>query len=221
MLRSQQLGSKIKKPRQRRYGRRPPITLAGPPIEATPDRRATEIPLNAKVAPIEIDDPYAASVGTTKIIALRSIRSDPLGNMHARHQIDDAQFAAGRYWQWLYERSSVGSVQAVDTSKEPVDGGGFPEILTDGQRLAMRKLRHAAVALGLHDAWLIERVLGDGLSVADAAGMRGDISDSSIAAWRFNFGRALDTLAVEFDFANRLGRRVAGKSAIGGPQVPH
>jgi len=196
--------------KKRRYGRRPPITLANtePSKAAAPvDRKATEIPYNAKIAPVEVDDPYALAGERTKIVAVRSIRTDPLGAMHARHQIDEAQFQAGRYWQWIYERSSVGAVQAVDTSKEPVDGGSFPEPMTDGQMLAQNKLRKAAKALGQRDAKLIEDVLGHGMFIAKAAEARGHGTENGIAGWRFIFQRALDVLAVEFNFANRLGRR--------------
>jgi hypothetical protein len=197
--------------KKRRYGRRPPITLANvEPSQMTEpvDRQATEIPLNAKVAPIEVDDPYAPAGQRAKIVALRSIRTDPLGDMHARRQIDEAQFTAGRYWQWMYERSCVGPVCAVDTSKEPVDGGSFPEPLTDGQMLALRRIRSAAATLGQRDARLVEDVLGHGMFIADAARARGFHSESAIAGWRFIFQRSLDVLAVEFNFANKLGRRI-------------
>lgn len=197
--------------KKRRYGRRPPITLVNtePSKTAAPvDRQATEIPYNAKIAPVMVDDPYALAGDQTKIVAVRSIRTDPLGAMHARHQIDEAQFSAGRYWQWIYERSSVGAIQAVDTSKEPVDGGSFPELITDGQMLALKKLRKAAEALGSRDAKLIEDVLGHGIFLADVARSHGHGTENGIAGWRFIFQRALDVLAVEFNFANRLGRRV-------------
>jgi hypothetical protein len=51
------------------------------------DRRAQDLPLNAEVAAVEIDDPMALEPGE-KIVALRSIRNDPLGRLHSHHQID-------------------------------------------------------------------------------------------------------------------------------------
>jgi hypothetical protein len=45
------------------------------------DRRSHDLPLNAEVAPVEVDDPLALEPGD-KIVALRSIRNDPLGRLH-------------------------------------------------------------------------------------------------------------------------------------------
>jgi hypothetical protein len=59
------------------------------------DRRAQDLPLNAQVAAVEIDDPLALEPGE-KIVALRSIRNDPLGRLHSHHQIDEAQYRGGR-----------------------------------------------------------------------------------------------------------------------------
>jgi hypothetical protein len=59
------------------------------------DRRLHDLPLNADVAEVEIDNPLALDPGE-KIVALRSIRSDPLGRLHSHHQIDEAQYRGGR-----------------------------------------------------------------------------------------------------------------------------
>ncbi|MFX5964742.1 hypothetical protein ABTE57_19465, partial [Acinetobacter baumannii] len=55
------------------------------------DRRAQDLPLNAEVAPVEIDDPLALEPGD-KVIALRSTRGDPLAKLHTHGQIDEAQY---------------------------------------------------------------------------------------------------------------------------------
>src|SRR5262249_24286419 len=91
--------------------------------------------------------PEWVSPGQPKIGVFQSTRSDPLGWMYSHHRVDHAAYLAGREWQTLYERSSVGTVQAVDTTKEPVDGGRFPELITDNLSRAIRRLRSAAVAL--------------------------------------------------------------------------
>src|SRR6202166_4804626 len=62
------------------------------------DRRAQDLPLNAQVAAVEIDDPLALEPGE-KIVAMRSIRNDPLGRLHSHHQIDEAQYRGGRAFQ--------------------------------------------------------------------------------------------------------------------------
>ena len=81
-------------------------------IGKTHDRRSRDLPLNAEVAPIEVDDPLALEAGE-KIVALRSIRNDPLARLHSHHQIDDAQYRGGRAFQHDWDRAERGP-QAVD-----------------------------------------------------------------------------------------------------------
>ena len=47
-------------------------------------RRAQDLPLNAEVATVEIDNPLGIEPGE-KIVAVRSIRNDPLGRLHSHH----------------------------------------------------------------------------------------------------------------------------------------
>jgi hypothetical protein len=62
------------------------------------DRRSRDLPRNAEVVAIEVDDPLALEPGE-KIVALRSIRNDPLGRLHSHRQIDEAQYRGGRAFQ--------------------------------------------------------------------------------------------------------------------------
>lgn len=171
------------------------------------DRRVERIPENAKIAPFEIDDPNAL-IQTERIVVIRSISNDPLAWMHAHNQIDDAKYFAGRKWQSLYERSVLGAIQAVDTSKEPVDGGRWPEMLTDGQAMASRELARLATALGPEMAILIREVLGHGMFIAQVAQSRGLESDWAKRGLSREFKRGLDVLAVEMGLATRKETRV-------------
>jgi hypothetical protein len=58
------------------------------------DRRALDLLHNAEVAPVEVDDPFALEPGD-KIVTLRSLRNYPLGRLHSRRQIDEAQYQGG------------------------------------------------------------------------------------------------------------------------------
>jgi hypothetical protein len=62
------------------------------------DRRSADRPRNAEIATVEVDDPLALEPGE-KIVALRSIRNDPLARLHSRGQIDEAQYQGGRAFQ--------------------------------------------------------------------------------------------------------------------------
>lgn len=52
-------------------------------ISKVHDRLANDLPFNAQVATVEIEDPLALEPGE-KIVTLRSIRNDPLGRLHSR-----------------------------------------------------------------------------------------------------------------------------------------
>src|SRR5271165_6406370 len=105
------------------------------------DRRARDLPLNAEVAPVEVDDPFALQQ-EEKIVALRSIRNDPLGRLHSHRQIDEAQYQGGRAFQNDWEKAERGP-QAVDPTREYVDGVQKREPITEGQRKAVLRLGRA------------------------------------------------------------------------------
>ena len=94
------------------------------------DRRSRDLPRNAEVAAVEVDDPLALEPGE-KIVTLRSIRNDPLGRLHSHRQIDEAQYQSGRAFQDDWEKAERGP-QAVDPSREYADGGQTMEQI--GQR---------------------------------------------------------------------------------------
>ena len=71
------------------------------------DRRSRDLPRNAEVATVEVDDPLALEPGD-KIVALRSIRNDPLGRLHSHRQIDEAQYQGGRAFQNDWEKAERG-----------------------------------------------------------------------------------------------------------------
>jgi hypothetical protein len=62
------------------------------------DRRSRDLLRNAEVATVEVENPLGLEPGE-KIIALRSIRNDPLARLYSHRQIDEAQFQAGRAFQ--------------------------------------------------------------------------------------------------------------------------
>src|SRR5215472_13373121 len=105
------------------------------------DRRSRDLPRNAEVAEVEVDDPLALEPGE-KITALRSIRNDPLARLHSHHQIDETQYKGGRAFQNDWERAERGP-QAVDPSREYVDGAQRREAIADGQRKAVLRLNRA------------------------------------------------------------------------------
>ena len=174
------------------------VTLAGRPVPpATHDRRATDLLRNAKVAPMTVDDPYQHG---ERVVVLRSLRDDPLGRLHNRKAIDEAQYQAGRHWQQCYEIAEISGARAIDPSKEAVDGGGFRDNRdSDAYGRAFKDLCRAAKALGMIQGTVVNDVLAGRMFLRQVAATRG-LSRESVAKL---FRDALDILAVLYGFAMR------------------
>lgn len=169
------------------------------PASQVHDRKSHDLLKNAQVAIAEVDDPY--EVGG-KIVVLRSTRNDPLADMKAKNQIDQCDYVAGRHWQAAWENAEIGSVRAIDPSKEAVDGGRIPEVFTDQQRRAVVDLKAARVALGREGHQLVQDVLGSGMSISQAAIARGLGSEADRKYIGKRFRECLATLAVRFGYSN-------------------
>jgi len=163
------------------------------------DRRSRDLPRNAEVAAVEVDDPYALDPGG-KIVALRSIRNDPLGRLHSHRQIDEAQYQAGRAFQDDWEKAERGP-RAVDPTREYVDGGQMREPITEGQRKAVLRLNRAERELGADGSALVHEVLILGVTM-EQFGLRRGLRTQR---WKDYFSRrlreCLDRLAQIYGFA--------------------
>ena len=163
------------------------------------DRRSHDLLRNAEVAAVEVDNPLALEAGE-KIVALRSIRNDPLARLHTHHQIDEAQYQGGRAFQNDWERAERGP-RAVDPTREYVDGGQMREPITEGQRKAVLRLNRAERELGADGSALVHDVLVHGLTMAQIGEKRG----LRTQRWKDYFARrfceCLDRLAQIYGFA--------------------
>lgn len=89
--------------------------------------------LTTRVAELEAQfDKPPKNLGNSSLPVTASLRDDPLGRLFARRHIDDAQYRGGLKLLELFELAEIGSLQAMDPGKEPVDGrGAFVEPITD------------------------------------------------------------------------------------------
>ena len=163
------------------------------------DRRSTDLPRNAEVAAIEVDDPLGLEPGE-KIVTLRSLRNDPLGKMHSHRQIDEAQFQGGRAFQDDWEKAERGP-QAVDPTREYVDGGGMREPITERQRKAVLRLNRAERELGADGSALVHEVLIMGLTMEQVGQRREVRGQRWIDYFARRFKECLDRLALIYGFA--------------------
>lgn len=166
------------------------------------DRLATDIPSHVPVDIVVVDCPYEPG---GKVRAYRSLRDDPVAAMHSAKQIDDAHLAAARHWQRAYELVEIGGARAIDPTKEAVDGGRFPEPMRDSEQRtrATGDLARASRALGMEGDALVRDVLGESLTVKDAALKRGLTDERSRRYVGQRFREAMDTLAKVLGYSMR------------------
>jgi hypothetical protein len=174
------------------------------------DRRSHDLPRNAEVAAIEVDDPMGLEPGD-KIVTLRSIRNDPLGRLHSHRQIDEAQYQGGRAFQNDWERAERGP-QAVDPSREYVDGGQVREPITEGQRKAVLRLNRVERELGADGAVLVHEVLILGLTMEQISKRRGLSGQRWLDYLARRFRECLDRLALVYGFATAKPRTTRSSS---------
>lgn len=178
------------------------------------DMRATGLVKGVVPADVVIPDPYPDEHGVHgRIRAVRNIRRDPIGAMEARGQLERHQIEAARDWQGHWERAQVGNVKAMDTTKEPVDGGGgIVDPISDRQKKALEQIRRGDAALGRQGAILVRHVLAEHLSIAHIAQMYGvpTARERDRIGWLFR--QCLDELAKCYGKADR---RLATCQALG------
>jgi hypothetical protein len=163
------------------------------------DRRSHDLPRNAEVAAIEVDDPLALEPGE-KIVTLRSIRNDPLARLHTHRLIDEAQYQGGRAFQDDWEKAERGP-KAVDPTREYVDCGPTREPITERQRKAVLRLNRAERELGADGAALVHEVLILGMTMEQVGQRRGLRSKRWIEYFARRFRECLDRLALIYGFA--------------------
>lgn len=163
------------------------------------DRRSNDTLEAGQYASLEVDDPYEAG---EKLVVLRQLRCDPLARLHSHHQIDEAQYTAGRCYQRDWELAERGA-RAIDPTKEAVDGGLLPEPITDGQQKARKRLIRVHAELGRGFKAIVGSVLIEGRSIEAFSIMQGRHG----ARWSNYYGKmfrdGLDVLAVEYGLAER------------------
>lgn len=167
-------------------------------MQTVHNRQSNDLLINSRVTIAIVDDPYS-SVGE-KITVTRSVRDDPLADMLSRRIIDPAMYEAGRHWQRLHELMEIGPISAVDTTKEPVDGGRMPEPLTDKQIDASKKIAAADKMLGQWGAVLIRNLLADGLTVGQMCERHGCVTGRRANFLSMRVRECLEDLGRHFGY---------------------
>lgn len=183
----------------------------------THDRRAIQLPAHAEIAAIDIPDPYQIVDGvervehngivewvvppSDKITVIKSFKRDPVGRMHARKQIGDAEYDAACALQKLHDQAQLGLIKAMDPAKDYVDGGILPDPLTALQAKARARIKSVETRIGKsHGTWgisILNAVLIDKWPVESAARARGAVTRRQIEYWVGLFHQCLYSLGLE------------------------
>ncbi len=98
-----------------------------------------------------------------RVQATMNMRESPITWMWAKRKqtgITEQQVAAAAHFRKLYEAAGA-QVQALDYTREPVDGGGITEPISDRMIKANQQLSEAHAALGAEGFDLIQKVCGE------------------------------------------------------------
>jgi hypothetical protein len=145
-----------------------------------------------------------------KSTVIVNLREDPIGRMHARRQVDEAQYHAARSYQRLYDTATIGNLSPADPSRIRVDGGKAPDPISAARMAAATRLRSVEGTLkdwhGFAGLSLTRCVLTGGKSVDKAARDFGASSEREARFWGLLFRKCLDVLAKALGFANSAKR---------------
>jgi len=162
------------------------------------DRRSNDILKAGNYRPIMVDDPYERG---EKITVLRQLRGDPLGRLHDRAQIDDAQFRAGREYQKIWELTECGA-RAIDPTKERVDGGAAPDPMRSSRTQAFERLKEVNELLKPKAAALAYDMLARNMPIEAVLYERGLAGQWTTRVYGKMFRECLDQMAKHFGFSN-------------------
>ena len=114
------------------------------------DRRSTDLPRNAEVAAVEVDDPLALKPGE-KIVTLRSLRNDPLARLHSiARSMRAVSRVGGIQDDWKRPSAAPGVDRRVTMSM-----AGGAGLITERQRKAVLRLIRAERELGADGSALV------------------------------------------------------------------
>lgn len=158
---------------------------------------------------VTMDNPYfngahaITSTNPKKISVVKNLRESAVETLFARGKLDRAQKEAADRFRGIYE-SAGGTIGAMDYGREPVDGGGASDPLSQRQVDAGKMLAQCRNLLGARNFALVCKVCGQGMSLQQvAASKREQLTAAD------NLRASLDDLAAMWGYAQNR-RTVSG-----------
>lgn len=120
----------------------------------------------------EIDNPLynrahdGDNTNPRKITAMLNLRESPIAMMAKKGHLKEHHVKAAIEFRRLFEALGGAGAGSFDYSREPVDGGGAREPITDRQVYAGQRLAQCERYLGKRPYAIVSKVAGEGVSVA-------------------------------------------------------
>jgi hypothetical protein len=159
---------------------------------------------HSDIAIVEIDNPHYSKVhegarGNPKsTTAAMNLRESPIAMMAAKGHLEPHQLQAANKFRRLWEALGGAGAGSFDYSREPVDGGGAREAITDRQIDAGFLLKECQTVLGPRHYDVVCKVAGQGCTIAELCGSKRE--KLTLADY---LRHALDDLAVHWGFQKR------------------
>jgi len=126
-----------------------------------------------ELQPAYVDNPYwrpdleGESSIPRKIRAAVNVRESAVGTLAARKLIDEGQAEAATRFRKHWEATGGAGAQAMDYSRDKVDGGQIADPIDVMQMQAARRLAEAERVLGVRNYELVRRVCGEGAAMTE------------------------------------------------------
>jgi hypothetical protein len=163
---------------------------------------------------VEVDNPHysrsheGASGNPRMITAALNLRESPIAMMAAKGHLEVHQVEAAVKFRRLWESLGGSGAGSFDYSREPVDGGGAREPITDRQIDAGFKLEECRKHIGTRAFGIVEKVAGEGLSIAQLGSTHRE--KTTLADYLRN---ALDDLSELWGMKTKVRNKVTGAIA--------
>jgi hypothetical protein len=141
----------------------------------------------------------ASNANPIKASVQVKITESPAIWMYAHGRISESQLRAASSFRLWYESAGGASIQAMDTTKEPVDGGKVSDGLTDRKMKAAKELAAARSWLGPQTYDVVEKVCGQCLWIKEL-----DPRRQTQDRYSQLLKRGLDQLAFHWGYTSKL-----------------
>jgi hypothetical protein len=153
---------------------------------------------------IDIDNPHyskrhaGASGNPSTVRAAMNLRESPIAMMAAKGHLEKHQLEAANRFRRTWEALGGAGAGSFDYTREPVDGGGARESITDRQVDAGKVLKQCQEVLGPRHYDVVCKVAGEGRTIAELCASKRE--KLTLADY---LRHALDDLAVHWGLQKR------------------